>query len=106
MSRKTHTIFLVVATIGFIVAAVGNWLKKSGHPAGPAIQYPGVAALAVFWIYSLYNILKSKFWASDTKWMWFLIVLIANVVGATYYYFKRRDLVNVYEENKNNEHIN
>jgi len=101
MKKAGHKIFLLIGIAGAIFAAAGNFMKKSGVSIGKPIQIFGLIAILIFWLYSVWDVLKSKFWTPETKIKYSLIVILLPIIGPFIFYYFKRDVVMF---NDNNEH--
>lgn len=93
MRKAGHKTFLLIGMAGVIIAAAGNFIKKSGVSIGKPIQLFGIVAILVFWLYSVWDVLKSKFWTTETKIKYSLIVILLPIIGPFIYYYFKKDVV-------------
>lgn len=47
----------------------------------------GMILLMIFWIFMIVDVAKRKFKEENDKIVWILVVILANWIGATIYYF-------------------
>src|SRR5688572_19189628 len=93
MSHLNRKTLLYIGIGGLILGIAGNYAKKADLPFGIFSWFIGISGLAIFWLYSLLDVVRSNFWTKDTKWKYLLMVIILPMVGPFIYYYFRNEVV-------------
>lgn len=99
MKKLSHKFFLFIGIAGLITGIAGNIMKKTSTPFATPIHIIGIAGLAVFWIYSIWDVLKCKFWTGDTKLKYSAIVILLPIIGPFIFYYYRKEVVGYDDKN-------